>query len=267
MKPNANDPFLAGWVLDPEWQQYLLLDDEYDEIDQVGPGLDGYPVTYIWDISDLEAPKQTGLYKGTVRSVDHNQYINPHNGLLYQANYGAGLRVYDVSSIPEDPTGDSVCEVAFFDVHPEDDGDVGGGNPAFAGTWATYANFESGYVFINTLERGAYLVKLTKQEKCKPKSCNADNCLRALRANHIDGRLEESQEFCAGFLDGWDADVNNVPEYASRACGENVISRVSSACSCIPTPTAAPSSVAPSSVPVTSDVPEPTPSEDVCEDI
>jgi hypothetical protein len=24
----------------------------------------GYPVTYIWDVSSLEAPKQTGLYKG-----------------------------------------------------------------------------------------------------------------------------------------------------------------------------------------------------------
>jgi choice-of-anchor B domain-containing protein len=26
-----------GWLLDPEWQQYLLMDDELDEVDAVGP--------------------------------------------------------------------------------------------------------------------------------------------------------------------------------------------------------------------------------------
>ncbi|ROT38384.1 hypothetical protein SODALDRAFT_277603 [Sodiomyces alkalinus F11] len=252
-----------GWVLDPEWQQYLLMDDEYDEVDQTGPGADQFPVTYIWDISDLENPKQTGLYKATTRGIDHNQYINPHDGLLYQANYGAGLRVYDVSSIPEDPTGDSVCEVAFFDVYPEDDAEPGGGTAVFSGSWASYANFASGYAFINTIERGAYLVKVTRRESCKPKSCNADNCLRALRASSINGRLEESQEFCAGYLDGWEADVNNVPTYAQKACGENIISRVSSACSCLPTPTPTASVPVSSSV-VTSDVPAPTESDDVC---
>ena len=232
-----------GAVLDKEWQEYLILDDEYDEVGRtgphVGPAIDGYPVTYIWDIRDLEKPKQTGLYKGTVRSVDHNQYINKYDGLVYQSNYGAGLRVYDVSSIPEDPTGDSVCEVAYFDVYPEDDAEFGGGNPAFVGSWSSYAEFPSGYVWINTIERGGYLVKVTKRPACKPKTCNADNCLRALRSTSVKGRLEESQEFCAAYLDGWEADVKAVPTYASNACGDNIISRVSSACSCLPTPTAA----------------------------
>ena len=49
----------------------------------------------------------------------------------YQSNYGAGVRVYDVSSVPEDPTGAGVCEVAFFDIHPEDDDLPGGGAIAF----------------------------------------------------------------------------------------------------------------------------------------
>jgi hypothetical protein len=40
------------------------MDDEIDEIDGNGPAADRYPVTYIWDIRDLEKPKQTGLYKG-----------------------------------------------------------------------------------------------------------------------------------------------------------------------------------------------------------
>jgi choice-of-anchor B domain-containing protein len=50
-----------GWVLDKEWQQYLVMDDEIDELESAGPAADKYPVTYIWDISDLTAPKQTGL--------------------------------------------------------------------------------------------------------------------------------------------------------------------------------------------------------------
>jgi hypothetical protein len=100
--------------------------------------------------------------------------------------------------------------------------------------------FPSGFVFINTKERGAFLVKMTRRESCpKIHPCNADNCLRAMRANSIKGRLEESQDFCGDFLDGWKADVEEVPTYASNACGENIISRVSSACSCLPTPTSA----------------------------
>jgi hypothetical protein len=100
--------------------------------------------------------------------------------------------------------------------------------------------FPSGYIFINTKERGAFLVKMSRRESCpKTHPCNADNCLRAFRSTSVPGRLEESQEFCGEFLDGWSADVGQVPEYGSRACGENVISRVSSACSCLPTPTSA----------------------------
>jgi choice-of-anchor B domain-containing protein len=53
-----------GWVLDTQWQEYLVMDDEIDEIESRGPAEDKYPVTYIWDIRDLENPKQTGLYKG-----------------------------------------------------------------------------------------------------------------------------------------------------------------------------------------------------------
>jgi hypothetical protein len=98
--------------------------------------------------------------------------------------------------------------------------------------------FPSGFIFINTKERGAFLVKMTRRESCpKTHPCNADNCLRAMRSTSIKGRLEESQEFCGAFLDGWFADVDEIPAYGAQACGENIVSRVSSACSCLPTPT------------------------------
>lgn len=152
-----------GWVLDVNNQEFLVLDDELDEADRLGPGADGFPVTFIWDIRDLEKPKQTGFYKSSVKAIDHNQYVK--DGLIYQSNYGAGLRVLDGRSIPDDPTGSSVCELAFFDIFPEDDGLEGGGMVEFMGSWSSYAFFESGFVFVNTIERGAWVVKVTG-DKC-----------------------------------------------------------------------------------------------------
>ncbi|CAL3969718.1 hypothetical protein PZA11_007696 [Diplocarpon coronariae] len=227
-----------GWVNNMSWQTYLFLDDEIDEEERAGPAADQYPVTYIFDISSLEAPKQTGLYKAANKGIDHNQYVI--DGLSFQASYGSGLRIYDVSSVEEDPTGNSVCEVAFFDIHPEDDSAPGGGISEYSGSWATYNGFKSGFIFVNTIERGAFLVKLTKDKadlKCGPKVCHADDCLRALRDASIPGRLEESQKFCGEFTKTVIADVTLVKDYAASACTGNMISRVSSACACLPTPT------------------------------
>lgn len=89
------------------------------------------------------------------------------DGLSYQSSYGAGIRVYDVSSIPDNPTGTDVCEIAYFDIYPEDDSAEGGGIVQYSGSWASYAYFESGYIFVNTMERGGYVVKMTHRAKCK----------------------------------------------------------------------------------------------------
>ncbi|KAH8151813.1 uncharacterized protein LAJ45_03804 [Morchella importuna] len=148
-----------GWLLDTENQEYLIMDDEYDEYDAVGPAADGFPVTYIWDIKDLTAPKQTGYYKSGQVSIDHNQYVA--NGKAYQSNYGAGLRILDVSSIPSDPTGAGVKEIGFFDVYPEDDNEPRNGVLDFVGSWSSYALFKSGWIVVNTIERGAFVVKYT----------------------------------------------------------------------------------------------------------
>ena len=108
-----------GWVLDRNNQAWMIMDDEYDEMTGRGPAPAKRPTTYIWNITSLEHPVNTGFFKGTVASVDHNQYI--YNGLSYQSNYGSGLRVVDVRSIPTDPTGKSVREIGFFDIYPNDD--------------------------------------------------------------------------------------------------------------------------------------------------
>ncbi|KAI2631056.1 hypothetical protein GGR54DRAFT_635659 [Hypoxylon sp. NC1633] len=146
-----------GWVLDTQWQEFLVLDDEYDEYDATGPGAAGYPITYIWDISSLERPRQTGYYRASRKGIDHNQFIA--GDFAYQSNYGGGLHILDISSIPSDPTGAGVKEVAYFDIYPEDDDFEGGGQIEFQGTWSHYPYFASGYILINTIERGAYIVK------------------------------------------------------------------------------------------------------------
>jgi choice-of-anchor B domain-containing protein len=146
-----------GWVLDKNNQEWLLLDDEYDEVEGEGLAEDGRPVTYIWNIKNLAKPTQTGHYKGNVASIDHNQYI--HDGKSFQSNYGSGFRILNVSSIPQDPTGKGVNEIGFFDIYPEDDYEEGGGLPRFVGSWSSYALFKSGYIFVNTIERGGYVLK------------------------------------------------------------------------------------------------------------
>ena len=148
-------------MLDPQWQQYLITDDEYDEFDKSGLAADGYPISYIWDISSLESPKQTGHYKGLRKGIDHNQFVK--DGFSYQSNYGLGLSILDLRSVSSDPTGKGITEVAFFDTHPEDDHLPGGGNVTFTGSWSHYPFFPSGVIVINTMDRGAFVVKRSAQ--------------------------------------------------------------------------------------------------------
>ncbi|KLU90493.1 hypothetical protein MAPG_10346 [Magnaporthiopsis poae ATCC 64411] len=151
-----------GWVLNTTWQEYLVLDDEYDEYNSVGPGAQQQAITYFWDIRSLEKPKQTGFYRSSVRGIDHNQFVVGR--YTFQSNYGNGLRVLDLASIPTDPTGAGVREVAYFDIMPEDDNMTGGGAVQFVGTWSNYPYFKSGFIVVNTIERGAFVLKMTNRQ-------------------------------------------------------------------------------------------------------
>jgi choice-of-anchor B domain-containing protein len=154
-----------GWVLDTQNQEFLILDDEYDEHDGRGPGANGHATTFIWDIRDLEHPKQTGYYQAPRKTIDHNQYV--FGNYSYQSNYGAGLSILDISSIPQKPNGSGVHEVGWFDVYRDDDQleNGNGGILEFVGSWSSYAGFKSGYILINTIEQGAFLVKVQDPQK------------------------------------------------------------------------------------------------------
>jgi choice-of-anchor B domain-containing protein len=143
-----------GWTATDD-HRYLLLDDELDEQEGSGPAADGHTTTYIVDITDLTYPVFRGVYKSPVKSIDHNQYVI--DGISYQSNYGSGLRMVNVSSITDDDSGAKFEEVAYFDVRPEDD-EVGG-EVTFNGAWSVYPYFNSGYLLVNSIERGIYSLK------------------------------------------------------------------------------------------------------------
>lgn len=143
-----------GWLATDD-MRYLLLDDELDEQERTGPAADQRTTTYIVDVSNLAKPVFTGVYKSPAKSIDHNQYVI--NGLSYQSNYGSGLRIVDVSSVAKDPTGAGFKEAGFFDVRPEDDSV--GGRATFNGAWSVYPYFKSGYLLVNSIERGIFSVK------------------------------------------------------------------------------------------------------------
>lgn len=53
-----------GWVTDMADMKWLLLDDELDERDQVGPSTgNNRTTTYLFNIADLEKPINTGFYQ------------------------------------------------------------------------------------------------------------------------------------------------------------------------------------------------------------
>lgn len=143
-----------GWLADPKKMTYLLLDDELDEKDGTALGKN-HTTTYIFDIKQLAKPKYTGFYQSPAQSIDHNQYVL--NGLTYQSNYGSGLRIVDVSSVDRRPDGSQFKEAGFFDCHPEDD--HMNGEVSFHGSWSTYPYFKSGYILLNSIERGVYSLR------------------------------------------------------------------------------------------------------------
>ena len=99
---------------------------------------------------DLSSPKLHLNYYGSLDAIDHNGYIKGNQ--FFMANYTAGLRVLDISSIEEK----KIEEIGFFDSYPSDN------ETKFAGAWNVYPYFESGVIAINDIESGLILVKASE---------------------------------------------------------------------------------------------------------
>lgn len=133
-----------GWLT--EDHRYFLLDDELDEWqDNINTS------TYIWDVSDLDAPELIGTYTAEVQSIDHNQYVKGNR--VYQANYTSGLRVLSLDGI----SSGLLDEAAYFDTYPENN------QPDFNGAWSNYPYFESGVIAVSDISEGLFLLKLNNE--------------------------------------------------------------------------------------------------------
>jgi choice-of-anchor B domain-containing protein len=129
-----------GWLT--EDHRFFLVNDEGDE-----QTFKHRTRTWIWDVSDLDAPFVMNNYDGPTPSIDHNLYIRGH--LVYESNYRSGLRVLDATDVALG----SLHEVGFFDIYPSDDA------PSFNGAWTSYPFFASGMVVINGIEQGLFVVR------------------------------------------------------------------------------------------------------------
>ncbi len=134
-----------GWL--SEDHRYFYQNDEGDE----PQGLVEGTRTLVWDLADLDDPVLVKEYIATTPETDHNLYIR--DDLMYQSNYGAGLRIIDIS-VPTDPV-----EIAFFDTTP-----YGGGG----GSWSNYPYFESGLIIATSMGDGFFILRNTGRRHLIP---------------------------------------------------------------------------------------------------
>ena len=129
-----------GWFT--EDQRYFLLGDELDEINF---GFNSR--TLVFDLADLDQPQLHMTYTGPTAAIDHNGYVKGNEFFL--ANYTAGMRVLDISSI----VNRSIVEIGYFDTFPTNNG------ASFDGVWSVYPYFESGKIIINDSNTGFFVVQ------------------------------------------------------------------------------------------------------------
>jgi choice-of-anchor B domain-containing protein len=129
-----------GWLT--EDQASFLLDDELDE-----QHLGVNTRTFVWDVSDLDAPRVRGIHTGVTTSIDHNLYVRGR--YAFESNYRSGVRVLDLQNVGTA----NLTEAAFFDVYPADD------QALFNGTWSNYPFFASGTVIASGIEQGLFVLR------------------------------------------------------------------------------------------------------------
>ena len=132
-----------GWLT--EDHRFFYMNDEGDE----PQGLVEGTRTLIWDLEDLDDPQHVGDYIASTPDTDHNLYIV--GNLMYQSNYGAGLRILDITDRTQP------VEIAFFDNSP-----YGGAS------WSNYPYFKSGVVVMTSTGDGLFIVRNTGRRALIP---------------------------------------------------------------------------------------------------
>ncbi|WP_452596665.1 choice-of-anchor B family protein [Pontimicrobium sp. MEBiC01747] len=135
-----------GWFTDD--QRYFILGDEGDELD-----FGVSTKTIVFDFNDLDADftdqALINVYTGPTGAIDHNGYVKGNEFFL--ANYSAGLRVLDVSTLVS-PTNTN-AEIGYFDTYTNNN------SASFHGAWSVYPYFTSGNIIISDIESGLIIVR------------------------------------------------------------------------------------------------------------
>lgn len=153
---NPNNPQVLSTVFYPnaayahqvwlsEDRRFLYLNDELDEPN----GLNATTTTRIFNVEDPANAFYVGTFTSGEPAIDHNLYT--HNGMIFQANYRSGLRVFDALD-PMNPT-----QLAYFDTFP------GSNSNEFNGAWSNYPFFPSGTILVSDIERGLFMLRLDAQ--------------------------------------------------------------------------------------------------------
>ncbi len=138
-----------GWFLDDN-HDIIIMNDELDEQNR------GHNTkTRIFDVSNLDSPQLLGEYLGPTGAIDHNLYTL--NGLIYESNYRAGLRILSSENI----RSGLLEEVAFFDTIP------GSNSAQFSGLWSNYI-FPDGMVITSDIGTGLFVLRPTISASSPP---------------------------------------------------------------------------------------------------
>ena len=129
-----------GWFT--EGQTTLLLADEWDETNN---GVN--TTTYIFDMTDLDQPKELPKFVWESKAIDHNIYIKGKHA--YFANYTEGVHILDVSNA----ASAELKETAFFDTNPES------AAAQMSGAWTAFPFFASGTVIVGDMKSGLFILR------------------------------------------------------------------------------------------------------------
>ena len=142
----SSTPYAGSAYTHQSWltedQRFLLLDDELDEEDTGNNAR-----TYIFDVSDLDAPVMVGYHEHPLSVIDHNLYV--HGQYVYQSDYEAGVRILRIDNLSQT----AMTEVAYFDTYPASN------NAAFNGTWNNFRFPGSGRVIATGIDEGFFVLE------------------------------------------------------------------------------------------------------------
>lgn len=133
-----------GWFT--EDHRYFIFGDETDE-----QSYGSNTRSFVFDMEDLDNPVLLSIYNGPTAAIDHNGYVDGNK--FYLANYRAGMRVVDISTIGT--PSNTMTEIGYFDTYPTSN------STAFNGAWSIYPYFDSGNIIVSDIERGLFVLRQT----------------------------------------------------------------------------------------------------------